>query len=185
MVQSFRDFSLFRSGVDAAISMSAASCDSALNLIQLNLSLMRDLRELGSRTPMAVPVLGKPAANLSAMSEVVRPTLERVAAYGHDVQTLVGKAQHDISAIVDAQLEKVTQGVIEQLDQFAAKAPAGGEAAVAAIKSAMESAGKQYAGASKAAKEAGGQIQAGVSSVTGMMVQNMLNTTQAVAKKAA
>lgn len=185
MLQAFRDLSLFRSSADASVSMSAAACHSLIGIAELNMSLLRSLHDLGTTATKSLHAADKPANALSGLAGAVHPAIESMVTYGNDLQSLLGKVQAEFGQILDAQVEGMTRGVQAHLDQVASKAPAGGDVVVAAARSVVDAASKQYAGASKAAKEAGDKMQSGMSSITNVVVQNILNSSRTVAKKAA
>ncbi|MCC6472933.1 MAG: phasin family protein [Burkholderiales bacterium] len=92
------------------------------------------------------------AVNLG--SAAAQPAFEKALAYSRSVYETSTKANGEISRLLEAQTAEFTKSVNSMIEKFAKGAPAGSDAAVAAVKSALAAANSAYDSFNKVAKQA-------------------------------
>jgi len=109
--------------------------------------------------------------------------VERAVAYSRGLFELTTQTQHEISKILESQFADANRNLTAALDNAARNAPAGSDAAVAAVKSAIAAANSAYDNMSKAAKQVAEIAEANVTAATSATMQ-AVGAAAAKAKKA-
>jgi len=120
---------------------------------------------------------GFAALNLNA----VAPSVEKSVAYGRNLSAIGGDAQEELTKLVEAEIAAAGKNFDAALENLFKNAPAGSEAAVAAVKSALANANAAYEGAAKAAKQVAAAAQASVSKATEVAVESVEKGAKAAA----
>ena len=117
------------------------------------------------------------ALNLGA----VTPAVEKSVAYGRSLSVIGGDTQEELTKLVEAEAAALGKNFDTALEGLFKNAPAGSEAAVKAVKTALANANSAYEGASKAAKQVAAAAQASVEKATATAVQNVEKGAKAAA----
>lgn len=127
---------------------------------------------MGAKDPKAVAAL-----NLGA----VAPAMEKGVAYGRNLSVIGSDTQEELSKLVEAEAATVGKNFDAVLENLFKNAPAGSEAAVSAVKTALANANSAYEGASKAAKQVAAAAQATVEKAADVAVESVEKGTKAAA----
>lgn len=84
---------------------------------------------------------------------VAQPALEKAADYVKSVYDIASETQAEFGKLIELQVADFNKQFVVALDQFAASAPAGSEAGISALKSALMTGNAAYENISKAAKQ--------------------------------
>ena len=127
---------------------------------------------LAAKDPKAVATL-----NLGA----VAPAVEKGVAYGRSLSVIGGDTMEELSKLVEAEAAILGKNFDTALEALFKNAPAGSEAAVKAVKTALANANSAYEGATKAAKQVAAAAQASVEKATAVAVENVEKGAKAAA----
>ncbi len=117
------------------------------------------------------------ALNLGA----VTPAVEKSVAYGRSLSVIGGDTQEELTKLVEAEAAALGKNFDTALEGLFKNAPAGSEAAVKAVKTALANANSAYEGATKAAKQVAAAAQASVEKATAVAVENVEKGAKAAA----
>lgn len=115
------------------------------------------------------------ALNLGA----VTPAVEKGVAYGRSLSVIGGDTQEELTKLVEAEAAALGKNFDTALEGLFKNAPAGSEAAVKAVKTALANANSAYEGATKAAKQVAAAAQASVEKATEVAVESVEKGTKA------
>lgn len=115
------------------------------------------------------------ALNLGA----VTPAVEKGVAYGRSLSVIGGDTQEELTKLVEAEAAALGKNFDTALEGLFKNAPAGSEAAVKAVKTALANANSAYEGASKAAKQVAAAAQASVEKAAEVAVESVEKGTKA------
>ena len=115
------------------------------------------------------------ALNLGA----VTPAVEKSVAYGRSLSVIGGDTQEELTKLVEAEAAALGKNFDTALEGLFKNAPAGSEAAVKAVKTALANANSAYEGASKAAKQVAAAAQASVEKAAEVAVESVEKGTKA------
>jgi phasin family protein len=102
--------------------------------------------------------------NLTAAS--AQPTLEKAIAYSRNVYEVATQTQAEVTKLAETQAAAMNKNVTSLIDNVTKNAPAGSEAAVTAVKSAMAAANSAYDSFTKVVKQATDAADANVTAAT-------------------
>jgi phasin family protein len=104
-------------------------------LVELNLQAVKStLAEGRDNVGKALPA-NDPQDLVALQGRLIQPTAEKIQSYSRQVFAIVAATQTQLSKLVEAQYQAHNQRVQTLVDNVAQSAPAGSEAAVAALKS--------------------------------------------------
>ena len=115
------------------------------------------------------------ALNLGALT----PAVEKGVAYGRSLSVIGGDTQEELTKLVEAEAAALGKNFDTALEGLFKNAPAGSEAAVKAVKTALANANSAYEGATKAAKQVAAAAQASVEKATEVAVESVEKGTKA------
>jgi phasin family protein len=98
----------------------------------------------------------------SVSSLAAQPAWDKAAAYARGVYETVASAQAQFAGVMEQQLAEVNKAVALTVDSALKSAPAGSEAAIAALKSTLQSTNAVYESVVKAAKQMSAVAEANV-----------------------
>ncbi|MCW5580070.1 MAG: TIGR01841 family phasin [Luteimonas sp.] len=168
-------------GLQAASAASASLFAAVERLSSLNLAAARALFDDSVALSKSVAEAKDPKSLASLQLGLITPVLEKNVAYLGNVASIAAQAQGELSKLYEAEAAQLVQNLNVAVDDFAKNAPAGSEAGINALKSAIANATAAYEGATKAAKQVSDVAQANVESATAAAVETVSKTTQAAA----
>ena len=168
-------------GINSASNFVATVFTAVERVSTLNLATARTAFDDGVAFSKAV--LGaKDAQAFAALNlNALVPSVEKTVAYGRSLSAIGGDTQDELSKLVEAEVAVAGKTFDAALEELFKNAPAGSEAAVAAVKSALSSANTAYEGAAKAAKQVAAAAQASVSKATEVAVESVEKGAKAAA----
>ena len=168
-----------KAAVETFLTLANTAFASAERLTALNLHVARSLLDDGMAN--AKTLLGaKDAQQLLALqTALAQPTVEKFASYSRSVLEIATQTQQEMSKIVESQFVEANKNVVEALDKAAKNAPAGSDAAIAAVKSAIATANSAYEKISKASKQVVELAQANLAAATNATVKSAGATAKA------
>ena len=155
-----------QASVQAFSSLSEKAFSSFEKLVQLNMGAAKAVlnQSLDSLQTLAA---AKDAQSVVALqSSLIQPLSESVSAYSRSLYDLVSGASADLASTVESTHAESQKNVAVLLENSLKSAPAGSEAAVAAIRSAMTAGNQAVASAQKAAKQAVQLVDSSIKPVT-------------------
>jgi phasin family protein len=160
-----------KAGVDALFTIAQAQFAAFERLSALNFNATKAAFEDSVNQAKALLSVKDPQefVNLSAAS--AQPALEKAIAYSRNVYEVATQAQVEVKNLAEGQAAAMNKNVTSLIDNFTKNAPAGSEAAVTAIKSAMATANSAYDSFTKVVKQATDIAEANVTAATSRVVK--------------
>ena len=131
--------------VDSLLSVTNTALASAERLAALNLHALREAVGDMAQGGQAMLSAQSPQQAAELQSQLLKPQLEKGVVYSRSLYEVSSAAQLDASSLLEAQYDGLMKSMAVLADQFAKTTPAGSEVAVAALKTAMDSANKAFA----------------------------------------
>ena len=147
----------------------------------LNISTARSAVEESSSYAQALAAVKEPKALLDLQLGLLNPGTEQGIAYARALTAIGNETKDALTKLYEAQASTLAGKFTAALDELFKNAPAGSEAAVEAMKSAIASASSSYESAAKVAKELADTTQTNIESATALAVENLAKNTKAVA----
>lgn len=155
-----------KAGIEAMLTIANTVFASAERLAALNLNTARTMLEDGVANTKAL-MAAKDMQELASMqATIAQPSVEKAVAYSRSVYEIATQTQSELAKVSEAQMAEMKSAMANILDQSLKNAPAGSDAAVAAVKSAMAVASAAYDNMTKAAKQVTEIAEANVAAAT-------------------
>ncbi|HYL19981.1 MAG TPA: phasin family protein [Burkholderiales bacterium] len=167
---------LGKSQLENALKLAEISVQGFDKLAALQLNTVKSAFADGLKTTKQFSSI-KDASELSSIATTLsQPVWEKAQAYARGVYEVAATTQAEVSALLEQQVGELNKSVVATLDTVLKNAPAGSEAAVTAVKSAIQSANAAYESVLKATKQ--------VAAITESNVANIAAQTAPTRKKA-
>jgi len=150
--------------VNSFLTIANTSLASAERLAALNLNTAREMIGETSSAISALMAAKDSQALIALQTTLAKPALERAMSYSRSVYEIISQSSNGLSQIVEGQTTEMKKNFNAALEQTLKNAPAGSEAVVTAVKSALAAADSAYDNMTKAAKQATQTIEANVAS---------------------
>lgn len=134
-----------KAAVDTLLSVVNTALASAERVAALNLHAAREAVEDMAQNGKAVLSVKTPQEALSLSGHLSQPQVEKGMAYTRSVYEITSAAREDATNIVEARFEAFKAQMADLAEQMSHVAPGGSDVAVAAIKSAVNSASQAFA----------------------------------------
>jgi phasin family protein len=155
-------------------------------LAALNVNTARSVLEDSVAATKTVLAAKNPQDLFALQATLAKPMLDKAVAYGRSVYEIAADGRQQFTEMFEAQVAELNKTFTEALEKAAKSAPAGSEAAFAAVKSALGAANNAYESVSKATKQATAVAEAKVVAATEATVNAANTAVKALsAKKAA
>jgi phasin family protein len=151
-----------RATVDAAAQFTRISMNSAERVIALQLDYAKTSLEHATRTARALAGAKDLQEMMSVRTRNAENALEKLMGYSRSLYEVASEAQTEFSRLAEERMSSFQQAVSETVDQAAKAAPAGGDVAVAAIKSQLAATTAAFDSFTKAARHMASLADAGV-----------------------
>jgi phasin family protein len=148
--------------MDAAARLTRISMDSTERAFAVQLEYTRGAITQATINAKAVSQVKGPQDLLSLPSRLAENTLENILGYSRSLYEVGAEAQAELSKLAEERMSSFQQAVTESVDQAARSAPAGGDVAIAAMKSSLAATTAAFDSFSKAAKHMTSYADAGV-----------------------
>ena len=163
MTTAANPFSAFTAAtVDAAARLTRISMDSAERTINVQIEYAKGAFTQATLNARAVSQVKDVQGLVSLRARIAENTLENMMGYSRSLYEVGADAQAELSKLAEERMSKFQQAVSESVDQAAKSAPAGGDVAVAAMKSSLAATTAAFDSFSKAAKHLASFTDAGV-----------------------
>jgi len=167
---------LGKSQLENALKLAEISVQGFDKLAALQLNTVKSAFADGLKTTKQFSSI-KDASELSSIATTLsQPVWEKAQAYARSVYEVAATTQAEVSTLLEQQVGELNKSVVATLDTVLKNAPAGSEAAVTAVKSAIQSANAAYESVLKATKQ--------VAAITESNVANIAAQTAPTRKKA-
>ena len=155
-----------RAAVETAARATRISVDSAERAMHLQLEYARGALQQAALNAQAASQLKDVQQLVALPARIAEGTFENLLGYSRSLYEIASEAQGRYSTLAEERLASFQRAVSETVDQAASSAPAGGDVAVAAIKSQLAAATAAFDTFSKAAKNLASLADAGVSAAS-------------------
>ena len=172
-----------KANVETLLALTNANFARAERLVALNLNTARSVLEDGVANAKALLAAKDVQAVAGLQAGFAQPLVDKAVAYGRSVYEIAAEGQQEIVKLVEAQVADLNKAINEAVEKAAKSAPAGSEAAFAAVKSVIAVANDAYANVAKAAKQVAEAAETNVAAATEAAVKAV--SAPKAAKKAA
>ncbi len=180
-----------KSSFNFALFYANTTFDGIERLALLNLAAARSVFETTMSNVTALLGAKDVKSFVDLQKTIATPSIEKGMEYSRNVIAIASETKDKIAKEVEVTVADTNAKVSGLVEKALASAPAGSEAAVAAVKSAIKTANEAYEGLNKAAKQAAEVAEASVAAVTDATLKAAnvaapkVVATKAAAKKAA
>jgi phasin family protein len=151
-----------RATVDAAAKATRISMDSAERAIAVQLEYAKGALAQATLNARAVAQVKDVQELLALRTRIAENALENIIGYSRSLYEVASEAQAEYSRFAEERMATFQQAVSETVDQAAKSAPAGGDVAVAAIKSQLAATTAAFDSFTKAARQMASYGDAGI-----------------------
>ena len=148
--------------VDTAARLTRISMDSTERVIALQLDFAKASLAQATKAARAMAGAKDVQELIAARTRNAESAVERFMGYSRSLYEISSEAQSQLSKLAEERMTSFQQAVSETVDQAAKSAPAGGDVAVAAIKSSLAATTAAFDSFTKAAKHVASYTDAGV-----------------------
>lgn len=142
-----------KANIETLMTLVNSAVARAERLAALNLNTVRSVLEDGAVNAKSLMAVKNPQDLAGLQAELTQPIVEKAVAYARSVNEIVAEGQQEVAKLFETQVAELNKTFATALEQAAKSAPAGSEAAFAAVKSAMETANSAYENVSKTVKQ--------------------------------
>ena len=174
-----------KTNVEASLSSASAFVATVFTAVErvstLNLATARTAFDESVAFSKAVLAAKDPQAIAALNLAALTPSVEKSIAYGRSLSVIGTDTKEELTKLVEAEAAVMGKNFDASLEELFKNAPAGSEAAVKAVKTALANANNAYEGATKAAKQVAAAAQASVEKAAEAAVQNVEKGAKAAA----
>jgi phasin family protein len=160
-----------KASMDALFTIAHAQFAAFERLSALNFNATKAAFEDSVNHAKALMSVKDPQEFMSLSAASAQPALEKAIAYSRGVYEVATQAQAEVKKLAEAQAAEMNENVTSLIDNVTKNAPAGSEAAVTAVKSAMAAANSAYDSFTKVVKQATDIAEANVTAATSRVVK--------------
>jgi phasin family protein len=168
-----------KANIETLFGLTQKAFEGVEKLVELNVQASK--AALAESANHAQAILGvKDAQELLALQAgLVQPLAEKTAAYSRHLYDIATAASADIGKTLEGQAAEAQKKLVSLVDSASTNAPAGSEAAVAMMKSAVTAANTAYESVQKVVKQASDMAETNFNNAT----TSAVNASKSVAKK--
>lgn len=155
-----------KTNVQTLAGLSEKAFSSFEKLVELNLAAARALLDESVAHRQALGDIKDVQALLAFQSGLLQPMSDKAASYSRHVFDILSGSRADFSAVVESTRAQSQKSVTVLLENSLKNAPAGSEAAVAVIKSAIDASSTAVESAQKSARQALEAVESNMNSLT-------------------
>ena len=155
-----------KSNVEAFAGLSEKAFASFEKLIELNMAASKALLGESIGHLQALTEVKDAQALMTLQSSLVKPMAEKAASYSRHVYDIVSGSSADFTKVFESASAESQKTVTELLETSLKNAPAGSEAAVAVIKTAMTAGNNAVETAQKSAKQAAQLVESNITALS-------------------
>ena len=162
MIQAPQFSDIGRAGLDAAARLTRISMDNAERVISLQLQYAKGTLEQASAAARAAAEARDVAELLSVRTRSAENAVEWLVNYSRSFYAVASETQSELSKLAEERMAAFQQAVTESVEQASKASPAGGDIAVAAMKSSLAATTAAWDSFNKAAKNVASYTDAGI-----------------------
>ncbi len=168
-----------KANIETLFGLTQKAFEGVEKLVELNVQATK--AALAETANNAQAVMGvKDAQELLALqASMVQPLAEKTAAYSRHLYDIAQSAGAEISKTLEGQTAETQKKFADLVESATQNAPAGSEAAVTMMKSAMTAANTAFESVQKAVKQAGDMAETNFNTVS----ESAVNATKSATKK--
>ena len=155
-----------KSNVEAFAGLSEKAFASFEKLIELNMAASKALLGESISHLQALTEVKDAQELMTLQSSLAKPMAEKAASYSRHLYDIVSGSSADFTKVFESASAESQKTVTELLETSLKNAPAGSEAAVAVIKSAMTAGNNAVETAQKSAKQAAQMVESNISALS-------------------
>ena len=163
---------LNKANLESAVRFAGIALEGAERMLELQLKMAKSVFADGVQQAKALAEVKDIQEFARLKNTIAQPTLEKATSYAKSVYDVAAATQSEINKLVEEQVSEFNKQVVTGLDKLVKSAPAGSEAAVAAVKSAISAVNSAYDNLSKSAKQVAEMTQANVEAATSQVVHS-------------
>ncbi|CAN5489499.1 phasin family protein [soil metagenome] len=152
--------------VEALTGLSEKSFSSLEKLVELNMAASKALLGESISHLQALSAIKDPKELLALQADLIKPMAEKAASYSRHLYEILSGSSADLSKLFESTSAESQKTVTALLENSLKNAPAGSEAAVAVIKSAMTAGNNAVETAQKSAKQAAQMVESNISALS-------------------
>ncbi|MEH3085862.1 MAG: phasin family protein [Xylophilus ampelinus] len=172
-----------RTQAEALFSITNATFDGFEKMMQLGLSASRTaLNDAASHT-QAVLSAKDPQSLMALQANAVQPMAEKTASYGRQVYDIAAQTSTQVGQILETRVTEGRQVLAGAVENVTRNAPAGSEAAIAVVKSAVTAANNAFESMQRAVKQASDATQANFETATANVAQAASRATASTSRR--
>lgn len=142
-----------RANLENAKRFAGVALEGVERIAKLQLEGAKEALNEGVKNTEALLAVKNAQELAGVQTAIVEAGIEKAVIHSRSVYQAASETQAEITKLVEGQAEEFNKHVLANLDKVLKSAPAGSEAAVAAVRSAVEAANTAYDNISKAAKQ--------------------------------
>jgi phasin family protein len=142
-----------KSSMEAALTLAHTAFASAERFAALNLNTARTMFEESVANTKALLGAKDVQEMVSLQAAFAQPAMDKAMSYSRHAYEIATQTKDELSKVVEAQFSDAQAGAATMLDQALKNAPAGSDAAIATLKSAISATNSAYASITKTAKQ--------------------------------
>lgn len=151
-----------KASIDSLQTIASTALTGLSNLTLLNLNTARAALEDSAAHAKALLSIKDVQGFIALQQSLAQPAIEKAIAYSRSVYEIASQSSNGLTQIVEAQAAEANKNLTTAIDKALKSAPAGSEAAVSAVKSAIAVANTAYTKLSNVAKQATEMAEANV-----------------------
>ena len=155
-----------KSNAEALSGLSEKAFASFEKLIELNMAASKALMGESIGHLQALTEVKDVQGLMALQSEMAKPMAEKAASYSRHLYDIVSGSSTDFTKVFESASAESQKTVTELLETSLKNAPAGSEAAVEVIKSAMTAGNNAMEAAQKSAKQASQMVESNITSLS-------------------
>lgn len=161
----------FESQFAALSALTTKAFEGMEKLVDLNLHIARASLEDSAAATRQLLAAKDPQEFFTVGANQAKPNAEKALAYTRQLASITNSTQTEFTKAAEAQITETNRKVIALVDEVSKNAPAGSEAAVAAIKSVIGNANASFDQLNKASKQAIEALEANLNAAVNQFAQ--------------
>jgi len=155
-----------KAGVEAILGLAHSQFAAFERLSALYFNTTKAAFEEGVGHAKALLNAKDPQEYINLNAAATQPTMEKAIAYSRSVYEVAAQTNGEMAKLLEAQSAEFNKNLVGLLDKVSKNAPAGSDAAVAAVKSALAATTSAYESFNKVAKQAAEIAEANFAAAT-------------------
>jgi phasin family protein len=173
-----------KAGMEDFFATASSNMATMERLLELNLATTKALFADVAENTRAAFSVKDPKELLALNASLAQPAVEKAVSYSRHVYGIVAESQLALRKSAEEHAAAAQKEFAGMLDKSLKNAPAGSEAAVAAVKSAVTAATSAYDNASKIVKQSIDMFETNIANATAAATHNVTASVKAASKTA-